>query len=269
MNEKKLCREIHPEIKVLDAAKGLVRYVASDETLDHYREVIRAEGWRFNYFRKNAPFVDSHDYDCIDRLLGKVTSYEVKQGKLIEEVQWAIDTDHPLAKLGFQLTEKEYLKAVSVGFVPTKHVCRGADEFAKAAEQLGLDTATAASCRCIYLQQEQLELSACIIGANPNALAKAWHAGDVSEEQMHVLGLDSDERVRFLDSAAKVWDTPQCDALMRSIIELELRRCHKFSSASESSTRTPESVDDSKSQAEAENRAKFLRDLNALVSRPA
>ena len=36
---------------------------------------------------------------------------------------------------------------------------------------LGLDAATAASVRAIYLEQQQIELSQCVIGANPYALA--------------------------------------------------------------------------------------------------
>jgi hypothetical protein len=57
-----LRRTIHPEVRVMDERKGIAQYVASDETIDSYREVIRADGWRFDRFAKNAPFVDSHDY---------------------------------------------------------------------------------------------------------------------------------------------------------------------------------------------------------------
>jgi hypothetical protein len=54
----KLIRTIHPEVKVVDASKGIVDYVASDESVDSYREIIRANGWKFTNFKKNAPFVD-------------------------------------------------------------------------------------------------------------------------------------------------------------------------------------------------------------------
>ena len=36
----------------------------------------------------------------------------------------------------------------------------------------------------IYREQEQIELSQCILGANPNALAKAYAAGCLSEEEI-------------------------------------------------------------------------------------
>ena len=52
MNNEKLIRTIHPEIRVIDEAEGLVEYVASDESIDSYREIIRAKGWKFNLFKK-------------------------------------------------------------------------------------------------------------------------------------------------------------------------------------------------------------------------
>ena len=73
-----LIRTLCPKIRVLDAAKGLVEYVASNETIDSYREIIRADGWRFSRFAKNAPFVDSHDYSSVDKLLGKVVDFRVE-----------------------------------------------------------------------------------------------------------------------------------------------------------------------------------------------
>ena len=70
-----LRREIHPEARVLDDRQGIVEYVASDEAIDSDAEIIRADGWRFDRMRKNAPFVDSHKYGTIGGLLGKVVDF--------------------------------------------------------------------------------------------------------------------------------------------------------------------------------------------------
>jgi len=187
MNQLK--RTIFPEIRVLDAAGGLVEYVASDETLDHYREIIRADGWRFNHFAKNAPFVDSHDYSTIEKLLGSVVDFRVEGRKLIEVVKWEPEAN-PIAKIGFAMTQAGHLKAVSVGFLPTKYADRykngGADLAAQIAE-LGLDAETAKRVSCVYLEQEQIELSACIIGANPAALARAYKDGVIADGDIDLL----------------------------------------------------------------------------------
>lgn len=186
---KKLTRTLHPEIRVLDAVKGLVEYVASDETLDSYREIIRADGWRFTNFQKNAPFVDSHDYSTIEKLLGNVVDFRVVGKKLVETVQWAVDVkDAKLAQLGWKMTAAGYLKAVSVGFFPTKMVSHwDSDQAGFLAEltSLGLDEKTGV--RAVYQEQEQVELSACIIGANPNALAKSYKAGAIDDADLEFL----------------------------------------------------------------------------------
>jgi hypothetical protein len=189
MSETIIRRDIHPEIKVLDESKGLVRYIASDESVDSYGEVIRAKGWKFSRFKKNAPFVDSHDYDCIKALLGKVTAFEVNEkGQLVEDVQWAIDVpENTLALLGWKMLLGGYLKAVSVGFLGVKRLTPWGDPaaFAKELSDLGMNDKDGVN--TIWQQQEQIELSAVIVGANSNALAKAWRGGCVKDADMDLL----------------------------------------------------------------------------------
>lgn len=182
-------RTIHPETKILDEKKGLIEYIASDETLDHHREIIRVDGWRFNFFKKNAPFVDSHNYGTIGMTLGKVLDSRVENRRLVQTVEWAVTAgaDSELIQFGWKMTVAGFLKAVSVGFIPTRAVDKwtnnGAD-LARVAREMGLPADTAARVCCIYLEQEQIELSACIIGANPAALAKAFKAGAIDESDV-------------------------------------------------------------------------------------
>ncbi len=190
---KILRRTIHPETRVVDETEGLVEYVASDETVDSYQEVIRASGWRFDLFRKNAPFVDSHNYESVDRLVGRVVDFRVDKNRLVETVKWAIDVpENTLAQLGYRMTAAGYLRAVSVGFWAVRSLSRWdaqkpelAAEWARQLEELGLDAEHAP--RTIYLEQQQVELSACVIGANPNALAKAYQAEVIGEKELAYL----------------------------------------------------------------------------------
>jgi hypothetical protein len=183
--ENKLRRIIHPEMRVIDEANGIVEYIASDETIDSYGEIVRADGWQFNLFQKNAPFVDSHDYSTIGKLLGKVLDFTVANKRLVETVQWAIDVpENALAQLGWKMTAGGYLKAVSVGFFPIAGVsCYDGNSapFQGLCAQMGVDPTKV---RTIYTKQEQIELSGCIIGANPNALKKALRDGVVTDSQV-------------------------------------------------------------------------------------
>jgi HK97 family phage major capsid protein len=180
-----LRREIHPEIRVLDEKQGLVEYVASDQSIDSYGEIIRADGWRFDNFQNNAPFVDSHNYSSVENLLGRVVDFRVSMGKLVETVKWAIDVgSNELAQLGFGMVKGGYLRAVSVGFQPMKTVSkydRDLNPYQEMCEEMGVDPSKV---QAIYLEQQQLELSACIIGANPNALAKSYAAGVLTDARV-------------------------------------------------------------------------------------
>lgn len=210
-------REIHPEIKILDEAEGLVEYVASDETLDHCREIIRADGWRFTFFRKNAPFVDSHGTYSISQLLGSVVDARVEGKRLIEVVKWAHDVpENKLARIGFAMTKAGHLKAVSVGFKPLHYITDYA-EIRAMAEDMGIAPETAAGIRCIYTEQEQMELSACIIGANPAALARAYHAGAINDADLdEVYTQFSDHTERTARAAASAADAVRAQEQQRA-----------------------------------------------------
>lgn len=188
-------REMTVVPKILDEAAGLVRYTASDESLDCHGEIVRVRGWRFKFFAKNAPFLNSHDYSDVRNLLGSVVAYGIEGGELVEDVKYALTAGkNTLADWCFAMVRDQHLKAVSVGFVPTS-MCSKWDgdtkDFLAQVADLKLDAQTAARLRCVYREQEQIELSQCIIGANPNALAKslrtvaaAYKGGTLSEENV-------------------------------------------------------------------------------------
>lgn len=178
-----LRREMAVEVKVIDDAAGEVEFVASDETLDCYGEIVRVSGWLFDKFSKNAPFVDSHDYRSITKLLGQVVSWRVEGNQLIERVRYARQPD-TLAEWAYKMVRDGFLRAVSVGFEPVKMASKWDGDqsgFLAQVEELRLDAQTAAKLRAVFIQQQQIELSQCVLGANPNALAKAYKAGCLTE----------------------------------------------------------------------------------------
>ncbi|MDE1170780.1 MAG: hypothetical protein PW734_06165 [Verrucomicrobium sp.] len=196
-----LRRQIVSQTRVLDAQQGLVEYVASDQTLDSYQEVVLAAGWKFSLFGKNAPFVDSHDYSSIERLLGRVVDFRVEGDKLVETVQWAHDVpENALARLGWKMTLAGHLRAVSVGFVPRRTLSKfDADPRPYQEQVRRLGMAERPPVR-IYAEQEQIELSACLIGANPNALARAHAAGVLTDGDLESVGI-GEEDAAFLHQA--------------------------------------------------------------------
>lgn len=210
--------------KIISEADGIVDYVASNETLDSYDEVVAVKGWRFNRFAKNAPFVDSHDYYSIEKLLGQVQQARVEGKDLVERVQWAKNVEeNALARFGWKMTMGGFLKAVSVGFFPIRYVRNGDNGFPAALRELGIPPQDGEAIRYIYLEQEQIELSACIIGANPDALAKSYDAGCVKDADLASIGFTDDD-MGFLQLAGKALDKPDMDELTRALIGREMGR---------------------------------------------
>lgn len=267
-DKNKLIRSITVEAKIISEADGLVDYVASNAALDSYNERVAVEGWRFTRFLKNSPFVDSHNYWSIEKLLGQVTRAHVEAKNLIERVQWAKDVqENRLAQLGWKMTLGGFLKAVSVGFIPVRYVRNGGDGWTQALQSLGLKPEDETNTRYIYLEQEQIELSACIIGANPEALAKSYDAGCIRDADLAGVGFTDDD-MHFLTVAGKALATPDLPEIQRLFIDREMLRIagHGKQSQERSKHHTSTSPDTPRggeiAEREAVARKAFLAELD-------
>lgn len=260
-----LRRALDIETRVLSKKDGTVEYIASDASLDSYHESVLSSGWKFSLFAKNAPFVDSHNYWSIEAMLGKVTSARVEGGQLIETVQWAHDIpEHKLATIGWKLTVGGFLKAVSVGFRVLKSAWPQDTGWNGYVAQAGLTPDDAAKCRRIFIEQEQLELSACVLGANPSAVAKAYKAGCIRDADLAAVGFGDDD-LHFLTLAGEAIDQPECDPLMKLFIQREMGRITHKKTPSTSTPGKPDGGEEVMRQAAV--RTDFLRQFEALCKR--
>lgn len=259
-----LRKALNVEARILSEADGTVEYIASDATLDSYSESVLPTGWKFSLFAKNAPFVDSHNYWSIEALLGKVESARVEGGQLIERVRWAKDVDvNKLAILGWKMTVGGYLKAVSVGFRVIKAAWPNDTQWGEYVKQAGLSPEDSGKCRRIFVEQEQLELSACVLGANPSAVAKAFKDGCIRDADLASVGFGDDD-MQFLSLAGVALDRTDCDPAVRMLVTREMGRItarHK-----PTSTSTPGKPDGGEEvMRQAAERTDFLKRLQALV----
>lgn len=142
-------------------------FIASDDTLDRYDEVIDANGWRLDNYRRNPVFQNSHRYGDIMNTLGKSLITEVHAGALYQRIEFAIE-ENPVAKIAYGLYRGGFLNAVSVGFIPIRWEMGSQD----------------AGYRRKYIEQELLELSAVSIPANPNALVLGLKSGAVAKDDL-------------------------------------------------------------------------------------
>jgi hypothetical protein len=189
----------NPEPSALPSAQPVLDFIASDESLDRYGEVINASGWRLEAYRRNPVFQNAHQYGDIMFTLGKALITEVRTGEsggragmhLFQRIQFATEIN-PIARIAYGLYKGKFLNAVSVGFVPLRWVDGQGVEHssAKALETpagRSPDVRSSSMLRQVrrrYLEQELLEVSAVGIPANPNALALGLSAGAIDRSDL-------------------------------------------------------------------------------------
>jgi hypothetical protein len=155
-------------------------FIASDETLDRYHEIIMADGWRLDHYRQNPVFQNAHQYGDIIFTLGKALVTEVQNGRLYQRIEFATDVN-PMAKIAYGLYRGKFLNAVSVGFIPLKWEDAPGTASIPDGESGTLDLVKP---RRRYIEQELLEVSAVGIPANPNALALGLKSGALDKSDL-------------------------------------------------------------------------------------
>lgn len=264
---------------ILDRENGIVEYVASDETLDADGDIALVSGWRFNRFASNSPFLDSHRRQSIEHVLGTVTGARLEGDQLIETVQWAINLGRDLADVGFRMTEAGHLRGVSVGFQPVEGIERkGNRQFVSEAREMGIDESVIPNLQRIFTEQEQTELSAVVVGSNPNALVKSFEDGVIDEGDLHTLGFGGDDAFDLLTKGAQAAENPECSDLIKTMLGIELGKLFAdrprgeekktFQETKRSKTGSSSSTPpgDDVAEREAEMRKSFLDQLGQLTS---
>jgi len=134
-----------------DEDEPVLDFIASDNSLDRYNEVIDQNGWMLDNFRANPVIPDSHDYSSVARILGRALSMNVVDGRLVDRVEFCMD--NPLGAMAYKMAKGGFIKSQSVGFMPLEWENGvGKDQPAR-----------------IYTKQELLEISLVAIPANPGA----------------------------------------------------------------------------------------------------
>ena len=149
-------------IKAVDANARTMRFVASDESVDRYGDIIRAAGWQLDNFRANPVLLFAHD--SRQPPVGRVTKIEVVGTELIADCLFRPEGDSELSDDVWKAVEGHFLRATSVGFAPTGPVNQLVDD---SGDFSGYE----------FTSQELLELSVVPVPANPQALAVAKSLG--------------------------------------------------------------------------------------------
>ena len=123
-------------------------FVISTDTIDRQGEIVDQDGWEFANYMKNPVVLDTHRYESIDDVVGKVVGQPRRKGN-----GWIVDmefADTPKGRLAQELVANGFINTVSVGFRSMQRRPEGK--------------------LTRHIKMELLEVSLVAVPANPEAL---------------------------------------------------------------------------------------------------
>lgn len=201
----------------------IIRFRASDDSLDRHNEVILPEGWDLANFVKNPVMMLFHDYNSLP--VGKITAAGVVDNALYLDGEFDPPEIDELAEMVFQKIQHGTINAGSVGFIPKEVVVPGVktrdlfERYPKAER--------------IYSKCELLEWTVCPVPANPNALA-AHIKGltDFYEVRKEQFGAESVDVSADVDTATTAEDTDaEVKAVKMKVWDMAWRLKHPMTDA--------------------------------------
>ncbi len=106
--------------KSADSKTFDVIFSTADE--DRHGDIVYQD-FDLKFFKKNPVFLDSHNYDSIEHIIGKVKNVSVDGGKLKGQVEFAMM--NPKGVLAEAMATAGFLNATSVGFIPKQFDDKG------------------------------------------------------------------------------------------------------------------------------------------------
>lgn len=137
---------VHAEFTKAEDSEDTNKFhaVFSSDNEDRHGDIVHQE-FDLRAYKKNPVFLDSHNYDSIVHILGRVSKIKVDGNKLQGDIEFA--TDNPKGELARKLALKGFLNTTSIGFIPREFNDKGE-----------------------ILKSEMLEISAVSVPANADAL---------------------------------------------------------------------------------------------------
>lgn len=174
MADKKVVKTFISTVRSIDEENFVVEAVASDETIDRYKEKVLADAYKktLKNFRKHAVLLAGHDYYNITSQIGEWEKLWIENGQLVGKAKYYVGLGNPQADWAWQLAKKG-IAAYSVGFVPIQYEDISYEEYEKSGGKKPWRT---------YTEVELLEISHVLVPANPSALQRSFGAEEFAEE---------------------------------------------------------------------------------------
>ncbi len=159
--------------KVQKKGENNFHFTFSTPTEDRHLDVVEQK-FRLTNYKKNPVLLDSHSYESITDIIGKVNKIGIKDGNLKGIVEFSLDT--PKGMIAYKLAEGGFLNATSIGFIPKKFDDKDPNRI---------------------IESELLEISAVAVPANPEALLSKLKEviEEANEEEIEENDVEPEEEV--------------------------------------------------------------------------
>lgn len=138
---------------------NVLRFVISTNTVDRYGDTIDAKGWDTKNYERNPVVLWAHNHSMPP--VAQALKVWAEDNQLMADALFTPEEVYAFGHTVYLLHKGNFLRATSVGFLPTKWQLVDTDE------RMGYN----------FLEQELLEFSSVPIPANPEALQLAAKSG--------------------------------------------------------------------------------------------
>lgn len=205
--------------------KRVTGVLASSSSLDRDEEIILAEAWNIEAFKRNPIFLFAHASRSADpqNILGRVENVQKTTAGLVAD--FAYDTDiNPKAALVFAQVQRGTLRAYSVGFIPKGWVTDYSPrEQIDALPEHARKALESGKAFVVYTNVELIEISQVPVPSNPDAMIASVKAARLAElkqleEQMNNEKTPATPE-KAVESAAELKASPDMEAIVKAAVQ--------------------------------------------------
>ena len=162
MPDKLIVKQYDSETKAVENERSLTVTISTN-AVDRSGDVVEPNGGKFINFKKNPVVLMAHDYSGLP--IGKASDLVKTDNGITAKVTFPEEGTYPLADTVYNMYKQKFMRAWSIGFIPTK------------SEEIKDDEGKKYVTGYRFLNWELLEFSACSVPANPEALTNMVSKG--------------------------------------------------------------------------------------------